>query len=417
MFYLSAIFLGGLIFSGLAWKKPLTAIYLIVGLLPAYLIRFRILDIPLTFLELLILLLFLICLIKKRLDWKIIFHQPYFWPIIAILFFASLAVFVSPKTIQALGIWKAYFIEPILFFWVLISLIRTRKQVRMILAALGFSVIYLSLFCCWQKFSGYAVPQSFLNSTSGVDRVVGPFGYPNALGLYLGPIIILYTGWLVSGSKKLLPLMMKLSVIIFGFITIILAQSEAAIGAVVAIWFLMGVLYKKTRYPVIGLAVIGVLILLLASGLREFIITKIFLLDYSGTVRRIIWHESWKMIKYRWLLGAGLAGYQHYIYPYHLNTFEIFPYPHNIALNFWSELGLGGLLAFIWLGVKYFWTNLKIILKNPGAKIMSFALIGVGLEIILHGLVDVPYFKNDLSALFWLFIALSYLNLKIGLID
>jgi len=44
------------------------------------------------------------------------------------------------------------------------------------------------------------------------------------------------------------------------------------------------------------------------------------------------------------------------------------------------------------------------------AKILSVTLIAVMLEIILHGLVDVPFFKNDLSVLFMIILAVAVIN-------
>jgi len=39
-------------------------------------------------------------------------------------------------------------------------------------------------------------------------------------------------------------------------------------------------------------------------------------------------------------------------------------------------------------------------------KYLKLGLLGALVVIIVHGLVDVPYFKNDLSLLFWLIIFL-----------
>jgi len=410
MWYLILIALMAVAFAVISYYKPLWGIYIISAGLPSFLLRFKIAGIPMTFLEVMILLLFLICLFHKKIDFKKIYHNKFFWPLVVILGFATLSVFTAYGHIEAAGAWKAYFIEPVLFWAILVSNMRSRKALDGLFWAMGASVFYLSIIALIQKFTGWGVPQAFMSPSGGVDRVVAILNYPNALGLYIGPLLILLTGWLVSGSKNSWVLVLKLLIIVLGFVTIILAKSEAAIGAVLIVWLIMGFCFKKTRYFAIGFAIIGALILVFYSGLREFVLTKIFLNDYSGGIRKIIWHESWKMLKYRWLFGAGLSGYQHYIYPYHLNTFETFPYPHQILFNFWSELGLGGLIAFAWLFLRYFWMNIRAISRNPGTRIMALTLIGVGIEIIIHGLVDVPYFKNDLSVLFWIIVAVASIN-------
>ena len=161
------------------------------------------------------------------------------------------------------------------------------------------------------------------------------------------------------------------------------------------------------------------IILSFSQPLLSIIIQKITLQDYSGFVRRLIWGESWKMLSDNWFFGAGLAGYQIKITPYHLKTFEIFLYPHNIVLNFWSEVGLLGLLSFGWLFIKFFWLNMtSLSLRRRGLGrgydlIIAATLIAVMAQIIIHGLVDAPYFKNDLSVLFWLMVAMAAIVNKV----
>ena len=68
-----------------------------------------------------------------------------------------------------------------------------------------------------------------------------------------------------------------------------------------------------------------------------------------------MWTETAAMLRDRPLSGAGLSGYPTVIAPYHKDPkVEIFQYPHNIVLNFWSETGLLGLLAFGWIVFEFF---------------------------------------------------------------
>jgi O-antigen ligase len=183
---------------------------------------------------------------------------------------------------------------------------------------------------------------------------------------------------------------------------------------VLAVWFLFLLYFKKTRILALILLVISVIILVAEPSLRSFATEKLLLHDWSGMVRRQIWAETINLLRDHWLLGAGLAGYQTAIVPYHssANWMEIYLYPHNIIMNFWSELGLLGLLAFIWLGVKYFWVNIVGIWRGTSKeiKVLSITLIAAMLEVIIHGLVDVPFFKNDLSVLFMIILAVAVIN-------
>ncbi|MFA6594167.1 MAG: O-antigen ligase family protein [Candidatus Buchananbacteria bacterium] len=425
IFFLS---LAAVLFACLAYFRPLWAAYLITALLPTYVVRFQILTIPFTWLEAMVLILFIAALCKKKFSWQAVKSDPLFYPALAVLIAAAIAVFVSPLPLKALGAWKAYFLEPILFYFTFVSLVTTRRQMEGAFWGLGLSVLYMGLICYAQKFTGWGVPQAFLTASGSVDRVVGTYGYPNALGLFFGPIIITFVGFLFYRNQDSLLLYLsnrqrqwlKWLVIIVGFSVIVLAQSEGAILAVLAVSWLLLLFNRRSRgYALIFLA-FSVIIVLLNSGLRGFIWQKVSLQDYSGFVRQLIWGETWQMLKSHWFFGGGLAGYPAAILPYHTHWFEVFPYPHNILFNFWSETGVLGVIAFFWLGGKFVYDNLKNIFsivwrysqELPFDKIASVVFIAVALEMLIHGLVDVPYFKNDLSLLVWILLAVSTINIR-----
>ncbi|MDO8669750.1 MAG: O-antigen ligase family protein, partial [Candidatus Buchananbacteria bacterium] len=403
-----------LLFAYLSFSNFKLSLYLTIACLPSYLIRFTLFGIPFTLLEAMIIIACLFFLLKYKLAWwKEFTANTFFWPITLVLIISLVAIIISPNQVGGAGIWKAYFLEPILFYILVINTIKSKKDLQNIFWCLGLSALYLSLISFWQFFSGWNMPEAFLKADGSVDRVVSVFGYPNALGLYLSPVIILFTGFLFWSKDKIAIQLLKTVTILFSFTTIILAQSEAAILSVMGIWLLLGLTLKKTRYYVLSLVIILILSFIFIPTVNNYLSEKILLQDYSGFIRRLIWQESFTMIKDNWFWGAGLAGYQTKIIPYHLPKFEIFLYPHNIILNFWSELGLLGLLAFVWIFIKSFWQNTRAYLRSSH-NLINLTLALVIVQLLVHGLVDVPYFKNDLSVLFWLVISFYTVNKNIN---
>ena len=124
--------------------------------------------------------------------------------------------------------------------------------------------------------------------------------------------------------------------------------------------------------------------------------------DYSGQVRRSQWRETVAMLKDNVVFGAGLNGYPTAMEPYHeAEQYEIFQYPHTIVLNVWTELGLLGLIAFALLAWRATAT-----LRGAGTPPMATTLAFLALvQMSIHGLADVPYFKNDLAMMAWLILA------------
>ena len=75
-------------------------------------------------------------------------------------------------------------------------------------------------------------------------------------------------------------------------------------------------------------------------------------------------------------------------------------HPHNIFLAFWLNMGLAGLIAFVWLcGKALLWLTEEDTKERPLAALMVVV-------ILVHGLFDTPYFKNDLAFQFWLLMAI-----------
>lgn len=408
---------------------------LVLSLLPSYLLRFDIFKIPTTVLEIMLLILIFLWIIQNRKRLRKIFVLRREWAIFIALVVvaATVSAIVSPNTFAALGIWKAYFIEPILFFYLLVDLLQ-QKQISFdkILVALcvGGLLVSLAALLQWSFNVGVPIPWDVER------RVTGLFDYPNALGLYLGPLTVLMIGRLLYpchceqpstfsqrcwGAKQSLGLLRRLiepprndktllyfiSVILFST-AVILAQSEAAIASVAITTVIMFLCDRKLRKPTLAVSVILLLIVFSIPTSREFLTNKILLQDYSGQVRLSQWSETIKLLKDRPILGAGLSGYQTALVSYHKDTqYEIFQYPHNIFLNIWVELGLLGLIAFGFL----IYVILKNVMSLRGGQIANDALILFTLvQIFIHGLVDVPYFKNDLAILTWALLSIFYVS-------
>lgn len=130
------------------------------------------------------------------------------------------------------------------------------------------------------------------------------------------------------------------------------------------------------------------------------IVQKLTFQKWSGSVRLAQYRETWKLLRDHSIRGAGLAGYQQAIAPYHEDAHvEIFLYPHNLLLAVWVELGLAGVLVFLAMLYQFF-RRAFTIHQSP---ITSAAM----LVILVHGLVDVPYFKNDLAMVFWVIVGIG----------
>lgn len=414
MLNLFFIILAGIVFAYFCKKNILWGLMGIIIFLPSYLWRFEILSLPSTFLEVMIIIL---------LGVWIIYHKPYkkeFWPAkvlekkwfyLSLLWLvASFVAWLYNPTFKSLGIWRAYFLEPVIFFVILSTSLNNIKDYRLIIKSLAFLVFYLAIFAIIQNFTGANLAAAY--DYPNTKRLTSVFSYPNALSLLTAGIsgfLLAYYFW----AQK------KWEYLALGVLGMFLSWWSVSQGALVAI--LLALIFfgavkilnklKQRKYKIFFFAIIvSFLLIFLFSSFSRSFYQQLFhpVLDLQASsleIRSSQWQETWKLLKDNWFKGAGLNGYQVKLINYHQEQWlEIFMYPHNIFLNFWTELGFLGLSAFLLL-LYFIAQEIKKLFKNKQA--MAWPLLFFWLIWLIHGLVDVPYFKNDLSLLFFIFLALT----------
>ena len=459
------IFIFCILYFVLAFKRLDVAVMLLIVAMPAYLIRSSFLGVPFTLLEAMILISFFVWFLrhteiknflKGRYGWKDLKENrkkrliyPFGLELTLLLVISYMAVAVAGFSNEALGVWKAYFFEPSLVFILVLNVFRGKNKINNILWPLVVSASVVSLFAIYQKFTGNFIFNEFW-ANEETRRVTSFFGYPNAVGLYLGPLILIFVGWFVnqlSIIKYQLRINIKLLFIpltvFLSLLSIYFAKSEGALIGVVAGLVMYGLLInKKIRWAMLGLIILVIAGIMVFAPAKEYATSKVLLRDLSGQIRKAQWVETWSMLNDgKFIFGSGLTNYKEKVLPYHQEgifvkdykdpdwhrktvwnkefrdkawqPLEVYLYPHNIFLNFWVELGIAGMFLFIWIMGKYSLIGIRN-LKSEKDKHVVMGLMGAMVTITVHGLVDVPYFKNDLAIMFWLFVAmLSLINLEI----
>ncbi|MBI2410721.1 MAG: O-antigen ligase family protein [Candidatus Kerfeldbacteria bacterium] len=409
-------------------KNRVWGVAFVLLLLPSYLIRFSIFGIPFTLLEVMIIVLFFIHIIKS-----IVLATPFrafipswfdrltmtrwstplsllkdasnkFWyGNIALLLIASvIGLLVTPDIRAGAGIWKAYIIEPILFFIICTQSIRTRKDVALCLSALGLSATIIAAVAVFQYFTGWHIPAPWHDLPN--RRATAFYGYPNAVGLYIAPILTMLIGTLLSGfftGRKKNLAMVCMIILCFG--ALIVSRSDGAIVAVIAATGCM-LLFTKWRWATLTIGTVGLMLALTLPPIRHVLLFQ----DVSGDVRLALWTGTLHLLRAHPFVGSGLAGfpilYDIYRLPSHI---ELLEYAHNIFFDFWVQLGLLGL---IWIMMILIYSFITIAKTIHAKKPLGLILFGVFISILVYGLVDVPYFKNDLSILFWFWLSLLFVQ-------
>ncbi len=351
-------------------------------------------------------------------EWKL-------WPVWLFLVAAVLGVLVVPEVtamvdgsefparLRALGIFKGWVVAPILYFSMARFYFREKPSlIAWSLRACLAGGVVLSLMALWQVVTGEFVTMD--------GRASGPFESANYLALYLGPLAVFSVlaavrkGELRSagelglvGDRVFLGVSAALCLLALFF-----TQSYAAwisVGAGIFVGLLLSLWKSSRRVFWISVGVLAVVLVggvLLQLGSEKFQQFLEFSERSSSSVRLEVYQIALDLIRQHPFLGIGLGQFEQ---QYQVNAaavlghapFEwVMLHPHNIFLAFWLNMGLLGLVAFVWLCVKAFaW------LREDDKKERRIAACML-VAIVVHGLFDTPYFKNDLSFQFWMLLAM-----------
>ncbi len=409
-----------LLFVWLARRSLRLASLTLIASLPLYLVRVSLGPVPTTFLEIEFAVLFVAwCMAVWRLPsykqaLKTISSNNTMRALgVAALLLALggvLGFSQSQDLFSTLNIFKSYIVEPIVFACMLmtVEIVGNRAGKNSLDAyaiALAIPTIVIGLWALFQAWTGITLPPEWYLER----RATSIFPYPNAVAHFAAPVAAFLFAWLLNfaHAKSRLQCAVIITALLLALAGTVTAQSEAAIAALAVVFALTIAhrLFKKSRASFTAFACIVVILVATVVAIpqtRARLTEKLTLSDWSGQTRVAIWKETGAMLTASpktLLLGVGMNNYPAALQPYHRYTYlEVFQYPHNILLNIWVELGVVGVLGFLLLAV----TCVRVFWKHPATLPAAAALLAM----TIHGLVDVPYFKNDLSFLTWIMIAL-----------
>ena len=335
----------------------------------------------------------------------LVWRNPFVLPALLFIAAGAIAVVAAPSRTAGLGLYRAYLLEPIAFGLVLTNVIRTPRRAMLVAAGLaaGASVAGLA--------NSFVVLSGLVQHTYDVALTppVVIYSTANAVALYAVPIVAVAISLALYGSRE--ERWGGAVFVAIGTIVTALSFSRGGYLALAAVVF-GAVLLHRRRLLLVGLAVLGLAGLALIPPIRHRILIETQNV-YGNTIQSRIdlWSAAVKLIEHRPLFGSGLSGFQQMSAPYytHFHTAANFIDPHNIVLNFWVETGLLGLVAFAWImvvGFQVSWRGWRQ--GSAGWRAYHLGVLLALVAVVVHGLVDVPYFKNDLSLEFWALIGLTW---------
>lgn len=300
---------------------------------------------------------------------------------------------------------KFLFFAGVLVF-IFMGTFKTGKEKLKALDIMGAGAITFGIFSVVYNLLGHNITHD--------NRLLGPLDSAVYMAFYITPFFIYFIIRYLEDSKQKLFLF---SAIILG-ILIVGTRSMGAIGGSVAILVfyslkrqqLQILSTKKAKAILAGLCIIATGAIFYTKILPT-IQTSYSSLDERGE----IWQTSAQMLKApkTAVFGAGFGQFQEK----YENTVEesigrpalsyIVLQPHNILLLFWMQYGILGLVFIIYCIIVLAKKITKF--KSDSQKhLQTETIVALMLAyLILHGMIDTPFFKNDLMIMLILFMSIS----------
>jgi len=391
-------------------KKSLNTqnfIYFTIFITPLYLVKIGIFGLPSNILELAICAVFFRWILEKYPSFRIKIPKDFYACVFAIFLIFS-GLFASTLANQnyriGFGIIKGWFFIPLIFGFIVYKTIRTKNDIRKILKWIFYSASATSIIGIFYLISS--------NLTFN-GRLQIFFLSPNHLAMFLS------FGFLIGFylvKEKISKKNININFIFYSFlffciaIAIYFTYSYAAWLSIAAGLSVARIFSSKNRKRLLSaifliIACVSLLFYFQFDN-QKFQDFKNFSDRSSSASRLTIWSSAWKIGFDNWFWGIGPGNfqnkyleYQRYFPPY---LEWAVPQPHNLYLAFWLQGGLIGFFGFIFLIFLWLESLLTALKNKKDGCLLTTVLFSIMLSLLFHGIFDTPYWKNDLSFLFWI---------------
>ncbi len=268
--------------------------------------------------------------------------------------------------------------------------------------ALDIGCTLVCLYGIWQYASGNLVmPESWVdkNSYGNIARMYSTLLNPNILAAYLVMNLSLGISRLENtGKEKLLLINLLLA-----SVCLLLTYSRGGFGAFfISMLALVLLCRRKKAIALYTAAMTAAFILLNTGGAASRIALSAVYTDSSSLYRIEIWKAAFNMFLTDPILGNGPGTTWYYLSAGSDKLFSYILHCHNIYLQVAAEMGITGLVAFLYLMYRKVCDGLRLLGESITAeeKVVLQGFVACIAGAAAHGLIDAVVFVPALSLIF-----------------
>lgn len=323
---------------------------------------------------------------------------------IPLFFFIALSILSVTVTTQQPDISARTFfrktMEYVIIFFIMAETINTRKRLTNILIVILTSSFIVGLDGIFQQFTKVDFLRRF---PLYAGKVTSTFQFSNDLASYLITILPIPISLVIhkSTDKKSRLSLILLSAILV--VCLLFTRTRGAwLGFILGVFFVSAFNGKKAFFMAVVLLIF--LALFSPPAVKNQIKSFASLnTDVSTGDRVIIWGTAWRMFKDRPFFGHGLGTFMSVFGKYRPPDYGEIVYAHNCYLQMAAEIGIFGLLIFMWFVFRLFQRAIFKLVKTEDrfVKAAFLGVIGGILAYLVHSVVDTNLYSLPLAVLFW----------------
>ena len=306
---------------------------------------------------------------------------------------------VSPSSsLEALVLWASY----ILLAALLAMSLDDMAKVGFVLLCLLASASLSGAYGLYQFSRGIETQSAWLDKEAAKviqTRAYSVFDNPNMFAAYLAFLLPLAAHLFLNTPRwPSRVLLLPIGILMVGGLAFTYTRG-AWVGSAVGLAALG--LLRDRKILLVMLVVMVAAPLLFPSTVLDRVATIGSLEDSSNLYRLTIWRATWLMAKDYWASGVGLGPVPYtLVYPLYEIAGTPTVHAHNLYLQVLVEMGLPGLLVFLWLMRNVFRSGLSL-RGNPYHSGIVLALVAGLVGQVVYGLADNIWYSPKNLFLFW----------------
>jgi len=363
-----------------------------------------------------LLILFLAWIVKMILEKEVrLVRTPFDLPIALFIFFALLSLINAFNFDVGLqGLFKV--ITYILLFYIVANNIKTPKQVERLFIPIFLAATLVSIEGILENW-GLGV---LVTRGERPPEIFSFLGNPNYIAQYLIivlPLSITLSLFASHKGKRSLSIIVTLILILCLFLTFARGAWLGFLASLIFLGFTLPLPKLKRQFKwliplVLILVIIASYFTLSQEPFKKELFRKI-------PARIINWKSTLLMIRAHPAIGSGI-GNLYSVLPKYLSPefHKILPMQriaesHNDYLHIWAEIGIFGLIGFIWLIIAYFKKGFQKFREEKGyRKALTAAFLAAVIATLVQSSVSFNLHRPVPNLMFWSILALTLVSQK-----